>query len=216
MPRRQNNNGALVCTLIILLMLMFIPVLKGHSAAFFIRGVVGDVSILTLCLLLAGTFSRLGLVKPLEEKQNLLVLVSVIVIGIPFYTATLGMTYVDPYRWGFGSMLLLPLFVVALWASWVRYWFIASVVTLIVIVWAVGGGLESGNLWDYLIDPLLLVYALWFFLLRGVVSFWGVVSLVRLTDFLTIARARANTHAYVFAGGMAVAVFFAFVMNLPV
>ena len=70
------------------------------------------------------------------------------------------MTQTDPYRWGYGEpWFLAALLLVAIIGNLSRLPLVAASISLAVLAWAVGW-YESTNLWDYLIDPLLCLYAL--------------------------------------------------------
>jgi hypothetical protein len=66
----------------------------------------------------------------------------------------------DPYTLGF-SAVGLPAAIIALAAvcAWRRYWLLTTVSILSLAAYGIGL-LESSNAWDYLIDPLLWLYAL--------------------------------------------------------
>jgi len=66
----------------------------------------------------------------------------------------------DPYAWGYGSIMfliaVLVCAIVCVLANWIRgAWMIA----LGIIAWSVSWH-ESANLWDFLLDPLLLAWAM--------------------------------------------------------
>ena len=65
----------------------------------------------------------------------------------------------DPYRWGYGSYVLLGVLLVLTLLCWLRE---ANRVVLVVLLamtaYLLGLG-ESTNLWDYLVDPLILLFA---------------------------------------------------------
>jgi hypothetical protein len=67
---------------------------------------------------------------------------------------------IDPYAWGYGSNIfllavLLSAVICAL-ANWTKgTWIIGLAIIAWVIHWH-----ESANLWDYLLDPLLVIWAI--------------------------------------------------------
>jgi hypothetical protein len=84
--------------------------------------------------------------------------------GLAFYPAALGLTNSDPYAWGYDSPLLVALFVLSLVAVFYERFLPALCMTGAVAAFTLGI-YESTNLWDYLVDPFLTVYALgWIFL----------------------------------------------------
>jgi hypothetical protein len=82
--------------------------------------------------------------------------------GVFLYPMTLGLTAFDPYILGFGSRpFLVVLFVLALWAVRRELYFINLCLSASVLAHTMGL-LESRNLWDYLIDPWVTLYAFGF------------------------------------------------------
>jgi hypothetical protein len=98
----------------------------------------------------------------IPQRQKLTVALSLVTLATCFYPSALGATEFDMYRLGFEPVsLLIALAVIALLAWQLReYFLLASIVTA---VFAFRFQLlESTNLWDYLFDPLLVIYcALW-------------------------------------------------------
>jgi hypothetical protein len=134
--------------------------LWGVSAAGFVRGVTGDLSIATLVLLgLALVRSLSGVALAGEQNRNAM-LKAVLIAGILFYPLALGLTMFDPYRLGYGYLwFMLALLGLAAWSSLRYSTLFALCIALAVAAWS-AGWYESPNLWDYLLDPWLAVYAL--------------------------------------------------------
>jgi hypothetical protein len=139
--------------------LMLIPFGELPLAAY-LRGTTGDLSITTLVLIWCALLSP-GLAcggNDTSNRRALLILVAL--VALPLYPLSLGLTAFDPYRLGYGD----PQFVAALLLAALAAWFwkhhlIASCISLATLAWTTGW-YESGNLWDYLLDPFLLIYAL--------------------------------------------------------
>ena len=84
---------------------------------------------------------------------------AVSLIALIFYPLALGLGMFDPYAWGYGSlgMLIVVLLFALVFAllGWTKgVWIMA----LAIIAWA-GHWHESTNLWDYVLDPLLAIWA---------------------------------------------------------
>jgi hypothetical protein len=87
--------------------------------------------------------------------------------GLLLYPLALGLGYLDPYRLGFGNPWMLVLLLAIVLLAWrLDLVWVAGWVSLGVLAWGVGA-FESRNLWDYLIDPLVTVWALSALSLRG-------------------------------------------------
>ena len=151
LPKRA---GVLVAAIV----LISIPV-WGVSLAGFVRGMTGDLSIATLVLLalaLAHSFS--GHVR-VGDQNRLAMLKMILIAAILFYPPVLGIGMFDPYRLGYGNLwFMVALLGLAVWASLRYSTLFALCIALAVAAWSVGW-YESPNLWDYLLDPWLAVYA---------------------------------------------------------
>jgi hypothetical protein len=118
----------------------------------YVRGVTGELSIVTMLLLWSS-------ILPAAKKTPLGFKVPIALITIVFYPLALGFGMVDPYAWGFGSIALLIaiiLFAVACGlAGWIKgVW----IISFAIMAWAAHWH-ESANLWDYVLDPFLAIWA---------------------------------------------------------
>jgi hypothetical protein len=137
---------------------MLLP-LEGLPLAAYVRGMIGDLSITSLLLLGMVAARRCGLMQ-VDATASPVVWVLLALAACVLYPLALGLTPVDPYRWGYGEpAFLLALLVIAVAGNLVHQPLVASAIALAVLAWT-GGWYESSNLWDYLIDPLLSIYAL--------------------------------------------------------
>jgi len=139
------------------LVVMF-PV-NGLSLAGWLRGVTGDFSITTLLLLSCALYARLRPTRwSMRERTALFGFLGV--IAVLLYPFALGLGPLDPYRAGYGGVgLILMLALLALWAIRRGLTLLPLAVALALAGWSFGL-LESANLWDYLIDAPLAIYAL--------------------------------------------------------
>jgi hypothetical protein len=150
-------------------MLMLIPFGELPLAAH-LRGVTGDLSITSLALI-GCVLSRSGFFCDYNDPRNRHALLKLVaLVALALYPLSLGLTAFDPYRLGFGD----PLFVVALlllaFAAWIlKHHLIASCISLAILAWTTGW-YESGNLWDYLLDPWVAINGLSVFTLHGMKS----------------------------------------------
>lgn len=154
----------------IILLLMLIP-FGGLPLAAYVRGLTGDLSITTLVLLWCA-LSRpwLGAETNADKGRRALLLL-IAAAALLFYPLALGLTAYDPYHHGYGDpWLVATLLLVALTAWMWKYHLIALCIALSILAWPVGW-YESDNLWDYLMDPWVAIYALIFNIKRGVKLF---------------------------------------------
>ena len=144
-----------VFLLLLIANLFFWPLGLGMELplAAYVRCVTGDLSIVTSLLLWTSIFS-LGKAMPIVFKF------AIVIIAIAFYPLALGLGMVDPYAWGYGSMTffiaVLCFALVCAFANWTKgVWIIGIAILAWVTHWH-----ESANLWDYLLDPFLVIWAL--------------------------------------------------------
>ena len=139
----------------------FIPV-QGTMIAEYLRGALGDLSIVTQSLLAIGIAQHLAGRAFILRRERAAIMATVVLGALFLYPAALGVTYLDPYSLGYGSAWLVGGLLVLALAAWqLRFeWLVALL--LIAVVARMANMLESRNLWDYLLDPLLALYAvLW-------------------------------------------------------
>ena len=76
------------------------------------------------------------------------------------YPWSLGVTMVDPYSWGYGSYVLVGVLSLLALFCWLREaYMVVTVLLLALSAYLLELG-ESTNLWDYLVDPLIMLFAL--------------------------------------------------------
>ena len=119
----------------------------------YVRGVTGDLSIVTMLLLWTSLLSG-------SKPAPFVLKFSIACIAIVFYPMALGLGMIDPYAWGYGSTLffiaVLLFAVVCGLANWSKG---VCMIAIAIIAWAAHWH-ESANLWDYLLDPFLAIWAL--------------------------------------------------------
>jgi hypothetical protein len=168
----------------------------GLSAVEFVRGILGDLSITTLLLLgmvccrssspssfneeqrvsfpsspgieTEGETEEEGEVVPAPSSSNTLLLLHITLAAFALYPFALGIGTFDPYRLGFGNVWFIAGLLVIALAAWLRqYTLIALSISLAVLAWNIDW-YESNNLWNYLLDPWVVVYALVALLKKGI------------------------------------------------
>lgn len=134
--------------------------LAGLPAAAYVRGVIGDLSITSLVLLMLTILRPLLGLHSSGTKASFTLQILITVAALGLYPLALGISSIDPYRLGYGNLwFLVALLVVALAACFRRLPVVALCIALAVFAWDIGW-YESNNLLDYLLDPLLSVYAI--------------------------------------------------------
>ena len=146
-----------------------------------LRGVTGDLSVTTLVLLARFVLRPAFDWKPLEERTTRPIQCLVTAGGLVLYPLTLGLGLWDPYRLGYGEPWFLgALVALAAVTLFFDLLFVTVCLALGVLAWSLGG-LESRNLWDYLVDPLVFAWGLSALLLRPARALrratrWGAVG----------------------------------------
>ncbi len=142
------------CTVLLLLPLNNLGASWDLPLVVYIRGVSGELSIITMMLIIF-TWSSWPSCRLSSATPIVIALASIL-----FYPFALGLTMFDPYSWGYGSII----FVVAVMMMALLFFFTkrsweALMISLAVIAWSIHWH-ESTNLWDYLLDPFLAVWAI--------------------------------------------------------
>ena len=119
----------------------------------YVRGVIGDLSVVSMLLLWTSLL-------PGRKPAPLAFKLAIACIAIVFNPLALGFGMIDPYVWGYGSILffiaVLLFAAVCGLTNWTKgVWIIA----VAILAWAAHWH-ESANLWDYLLDPFLAIWGL--------------------------------------------------------
>lgn len=138
--------------------LMLIP-LGGMPFAAYARGMTGDLSITTLIMLWCALLRPWCGCVMVEPKHRFALLALIALAAFALYPMGLGAGAFDPYRLGYGNPQFIVVLLLLAFVAWFRkYSLIALCIALAILAWAVGW-YESGNLWDYLLDPFVAIYA---------------------------------------------------------
>lgn len=162
----------LLAILLVTLAVCLVP-WKGYSLVFYVRGIVGDISVTSLVLLLM-LYGR-SLFIPVTKHQPVHGAVGWLLLAIllPLYASSLGYLTIDLYSFGYEPQwMLLASGVLLLWA-W-RIQPALAIAWLIGIVSFACGLTKSRNLWDALFDPFLAFAAV------GMVAYQLVQVVVRI------------------------------------
>lgn len=154
----KDTRLRLVVVAVLVMLGLFLPV-SGLSLAQWLRSVVGDLSILTLLLFLNILAQRLFDRNLLASATRNILLLGVIPVGMVFYPLALGVSEFDPYRLGYSPVLMTAMLSLASISAWMRAKQGLAIILLLPLIAFNLHLLESANLWDYLLDPILLIYA---------------------------------------------------------
>ena len=149
--------------------LLWIPVGTANiPVVAYVRGITADLSItlISLAIWRMAHLARSWRAMPKREEQ--VVMTGVALAALVLYPSALGWGDWDTYRPGWGSWgMLLTLLLIsgACWVNGLRV--VPALVALALLAWSFGL-MESTNLWDYLLDPWLSIYALCFVFIKCV------------------------------------------------
>ncbi len=140
--------------------LSWLPV-SGLPLAGYVRAVSSDLSFTSMTLLACAIASELGAFSLGSVAEWRFVFRLVAAGGLFLYPMALGLGPFDPYTLGFAPTgLLATLALYAGLAWWRRYHVCLGAIVLAVLAYRLDL-LESSNLWDYVLDPWLLLYAIY-------------------------------------------------------
>tara|TARA_R110000796_G_scaffold81_17_gene508 strand:+ start:7657 stop:8277 length:621 start_codon:yes stop_codon:yes gene_type:complete len=144
--------------LLVFLAIGYIPI-AGLSLADYMRSFTGDLAITSLVALAYWTAVRTGFAPRQPRAKTLQIVAVMACLALFLYPATMGLSYLDPYRLGYQPrplILFVGLLTLALLALQNRLG--ACMLALATLAFSVG--LKSAtNYWDYLIDPFIALYS---------------------------------------------------------
>jgi hypothetical protein len=141
--------------------LIMLPFMNGLAVAGYLRGITGDLSVTTVMLLLL--FISGG--NRVADNSRKALLILVLIEALVLYPLSVGPFPLDPYEWGYQPRGLLIAIAGAGFLSSRKYPAVTLLLLLTLLAYAAKIG-ESVNLWDYLLDPLVLCYAIGALLLK--------------------------------------------------
>ncbi len=138
---------------------VFVPI-GDLSIAAWVRGVTGDLSAATLVLAGAACITQVTGRASIGRRDQQALCWLLVLAAAFLYPFALGWTPFDPYALGFGSVEFITALLLITLAAWGARLNLIVLVVVVAGLAFLGGAYESRNLWDYLIDPLVSVYAL--------------------------------------------------------
>ena len=126
----------------------------------YVRGISSDLSTTLVALACLSLGRHLFDWPAMAQREKMVLYVVLAAAAVVLYPTALGWGDWDAYRpgWGsFGMLGILLLLSLACWIAGLRL--LPALVGLALLAW-VAGWMESGNLWDYLIDPWLAILAM--------------------------------------------------------
>jgi hypothetical protein len=162
---RRCSRRVRIAAPVICLAVLFLPV-NGLAVFEYFNGLVGEGSVTLMLLLGLAMACQMGYLRaPL--KTDLHAIRNVLAaLGILLYPSAMGFFSLNVYALGYRpTALLLVLLALVIWA-WMTKRTIAATAILVAVAAFDVSLLESDNLWDYLVDPLVTLWA-WGWVLSG-------------------------------------------------
>jgi hypothetical protein len=152
----QIQRAVFAATLIISLL----PLME-FSLSHYVRVLTGDLSILGLIWLSFIAYRSMFRGEKEPSSDTLMTSVLVLASALVLYPTAMGLTYFDLYAYGYYPIILGPaVLAIFCYALWFGHVFPAALLGFAFISFAFGI-LESNNLWDYLLDPVIVAYCLY-------------------------------------------------------
>ena len=153
-------NGRVAAVLMVVLAALWIPAEPSQLPLLaYVRGISADFSFTSLLLAGVALYQQLWRQPKFLPNEVAWVFVATIMGACVLYPTALGWGDWDAYRAGWGSyMFLFGLASTALVAFCAGLWLLPLVLATSALAWAIGL-LESNNIWDYLMDPWLVLLA---------------------------------------------------------
>jgi hypothetical protein len=138
-----------------------------------LRGLFGGLSVTTVIFLLVLVLQNGREISLFARQEARWLPPLIAIVALLFYPAALGLGALDPYEWGHDEALVLPLTVGALaLLAWLGRWRVSALALVLALAFWRLRVLESTNLWDYLLDPLLTLAVLGLLVARGLRWMW--------------------------------------------
>ncbi|MNO89701.1 hypothetical protein D3C76_811930 [compost metagenome] len=167
----NGRTGLKVALAAGLLALSFLPI-DGLPLAVYLRGITDDLAITTLVGLFYAVLVRMGVaggLKPVTRDQMLLLFSG---LALVLYPSTLGLTYFDPYRFGYNPRpMLLVVGLLTLAFVLMRNGLVVCMLALATLAFSLQLK-PSPNYWDYLLDPFIAVYCWGGLIFTGLKKAW--------------------------------------------
>jgi hypothetical protein len=150
-----------IAAALLLIAVLGITPYQGVDLSGWVLALTGMLSTGSLMMLVLGILPKIGIDTGLEHERHSGSWPLWLMLGLGLYPASLGWGNYDPYVWGYDPLMswvclgLSPIF----WL--LRQRLIGLWLSLSVLAWTLELA-ESPNLWDYLIDPwLVIASAVW-------------------------------------------------------
>ena len=140
----------------------------GLPLAAYPRSLFDDLALTTMAWLGYAVALRFRPGLRVQDRHSFQIILCFAFLALCLYPATLGLTYMDPYRLGFSPRILLVLMLLVTLVLWMQRNYFGVVLIAGATLGFVVDLKDSDNYWDYLIDPLLGLFCFSILILRGI------------------------------------------------
>ncbi len=198
LTRRFTQHLLWPGVIFVLALIICLAPIANFSLSHYIRVITGDLSITSLIWLSFSTYRSLTKTDHAPHTNEITIAAVIVAVAMILYPTALGLTYFDLYKFGFYPIVLGPVvFVVFGYCLWFRYRLAATILAAGFICYAIGA-LESDNLWDYLLDPVIVIYSIY----------------VLITSRTRLPRVKPNQQEIEILLGLTIATFLVFAVYL--
>ncbi len=163
---KMNIKWAYVFS-VILFCMSFVTI-SGYSLLTYLHGIFNDLSISSLFLLSYYLLS-ISHYSSNEDNATKPIFYLIALIGLFFYPTALGLGSIDPYGWGFidnptypfSNLIFIGSIALLMMMAFIKHYNLLLLCLVFATLAYPLNLLASQNIWDYYIDPLVFLYALY-------------------------------------------------------
>lgn len=149
---------------IMYLVILLVPI-EGVRVYVYLRGIANGVSIVTVSILGSLFIREISGKELLPAADRRLLWCMAGIAGLLLYPSAIGMFPWDMYRIGYRPLLLLIILLAFSLLSWARGFRAVALCVVLAVAAFSWHTMESDNLWDYLTDPFITIFA-WVWMIR--------------------------------------------------
>ncbi len=138
------------------------------SLLWYMRGTIGSLSLMTTLLLSLTLYSWVRCENILTAGEKKRFYPFVIMLSALLYLTTYHLSYVDFYALGIANQAIMLIILLITLVAWFKHMKVIAIGLCISVLGYRFDVLGSNNIWDYLLDPILIcmavfwsIYAIW-------------------------------------------------------
>lgn len=164
-PAKLYRNKKAITTLILIVSISAIAIHipfppYGYALIDFLRGIYSDPSITSAVFLCVLIMQRAANIRLFQTNEIFIASSFILVVAAVFYPLSLGAAATDLYSIGYGEKWFKGLVLGISLLCAVNYFYVSALTIALGVLAFELQLLESTNLWDYLIDPVITLVIL--------------------------------------------------------